>query len=67
LDRIGLACPKEKPPGREAGSDWSVLGLFGPNLRRRRNGPRPVNLWSVGMVGNGGDEAASGGSRLWTP
>ncbi|OWM63354.1 hypothetical protein CDL15_Pgr022099 [Punica granatum] len=56
-DRIGLPARKRKPPGREAGPDWSVLGL---------NGPRPVNRRAVGIAGIGGDEAAGGGSRPWT-
>ncbi|PKI48677.1 hypothetical protein CRG98_030928 [Punica granatum] len=67
LDPIGSAARRRKRPGRVAGPNWSVLGLFGPNLRRRRNGPRPVNRRSVEMAGNGGDEAAGGGSGLWTP
>ncbi|PKI73748.1 hypothetical protein CRG98_005852 [Punica granatum] len=44
-----------------------MLGLNGPNLRRKRNGPRPVNRRAIGISGNGGDGAVGGGSRPWTP
>ncbi|PKI70224.1 hypothetical protein CRG98_009416 [Punica granatum] len=66
--RIGLARSKEKPPGRALGR----TGHVGPNrlglgLRRKRNGPRPVSRRAVGIARNGGDDAAGGGSRPWTP
>ncbi|PKI53743.1 hypothetical protein CRG98_025873 [Punica granatum] len=66
-DRI--ARPKEKPPGRAAGPDWSV-GPIGPNFwagpTRQGNGPRPVSQRAAGIGGSGGDEATGGGSRPWT-
>ncbi|PKI48529.1 hypothetical protein CRG98_031079 [Punica granatum] len=65
--RIGPAGPKEKPPGREAGPDWNSLGLNGPSLQRKRNGPRPVSRRVAEIGGSGGDEAGGGGSRPWTP
>ncbi|PKI55637.1 hypothetical protein CRG98_023948 [Punica granatum] len=66
-NRIGLAGPKEKPPGREARPDWSSLGLNGPSPQRKRNGPRPVSRRAAGIGGSGGDEAGGGSSRPWTP
>ncbi|PKI60846.1 hypothetical protein CRG98_018754, partial [Punica granatum] len=68
--RVGsnrIARPKEKPPGRALGR----TGHVGPNglglgLRRKRNGPRPVSRRS-GSEEDGGDGAAGGGSRPWTP
>ncbi|OWM85538.1 hypothetical protein CDL15_Pgr020665 [Punica granatum] len=66
-DRIGPDRPKEKPPGREAGPDWSALGLNGPSLQRKRNGPRPVSRIVAGIGGQRRREAGGDDSRLWTP
>ncbi|PKI38215.1 hypothetical protein CRG98_041401, partial [Punica granatum] len=53
----------EKLPGREAGPDWSALGLNGPSLQRKRNGPRPVSRIVAGIGGQRRREAGAGGSR----
>ncbi|PKI69425.1 hypothetical protein CRG98_010223 [Punica granatum] len=39
----------------------------GLDRRSKRNGLRPVSRRAVGIAENGGDGAAGGGSRLWTP
>ncbi|PKI51300.1 hypothetical protein CRG98_028304 [Punica granatum] len=61
------AGPKEKPPRRETGPDWSALGLNGPSLQRKRNGPRPVSRIVAGIGGQRRREPGGGDSRLWTP
>ncbi|PKI55631.1 hypothetical protein CRG98_023942 [Punica granatum] len=57
----------DESPGSRAGPDWSALGLNGPSLQRKRNGPRPVSQRAAGIGGSGGDEAGGDGSRPWTP
>ncbi|OWM73882.1 hypothetical protein CDL15_Pgr018942 [Punica granatum] len=39
----------------------------GLDLRSKRNGSRLVSQRAAGIGGSGGDEAAGGGSRPWTP
>ncbi|PKI65044.1 hypothetical protein CRG98_014513 [Punica granatum] len=39
----------------------------GLDLRSKGDGPRPASRRAVGIAGNGGDNAAGGGSRPWMP
>ncbi|PKI48117.1 hypothetical protein CRG98_031479 [Punica granatum] len=64
--RVGLA-GRRKPPGREAGPDWRELGLNGPSLQRKGNGPRPVSRRAAGIEGAAATRLVGGGSRPWTP
>ncbi|PKI75077.1 hypothetical protein CRG98_004551 [Punica granatum] len=67
---IGLARPKEKPPGRDAGPNWSV-GPNGPSFwagpAKQELGRGPLTERRLGSEEDGGDGVAGGGSRPWTP
>ncbi|OWM78142.1 hypothetical protein CDL15_Pgr014961 [Punica granatum] len=63
--RIGLARPKEKPPGRDAGSNWSVGPSFWAGSAKQELGRCPLTeRWSRSEE-DGGDGAAGGGFLPW--
>ncbi|PKI44116.1 hypothetical protein CRG98_035494 [Punica granatum] len=66
MNRVGSDRPPEGETARKsAGPDWGCWAGMGRtsglDLRRKRNGQRPVSRRAVGVVGNGG-----GDSRPWT-
>ncbi|OWM79957.1 hypothetical protein CDL15_Pgr006261 [Punica granatum] len=63
-DRIGSdQTARRKTARKSAGPDWGTLGLNGPSLQRKRNGPRPVSRRAAGI---GRKAAATGWGRRFS-